>query len=695
MAYRSVLLLSLALANSAFGHVSTGRAGHGLIGFGIEMYKPGCAHACRSALSNFPLNCTPHGDMNMPGMSMAHMPETGPECYATDDAFLQSLAYCIHTRCQGVPAWELEKYWRMNVAGRAQVQPDPKETYQQALEKAGTPTETLADKNSLNKTSKISDAAYISNYNGLTIFEEMEVAHEKYGIIVIVLGFALPVLLSFLRFVPWPQQMTSKFNAVFIDAPLFGRRHKQPIGNIAHVPTRGQALFIFYMFAVNIILSSVSFRSRQPNFMFKTSSAEITAILTNRTGVLSFANLPLVILYAGRNNILLKLTNWSHGTFLLLHRWLAFICTLQACLHSALWLQQELAQKEHSTESKLAYWIWGAAATVGMSILIPSSTLPIRQKFYELFLVWHIVISILIVVGCYLHIYLRFVHQWGYETWVFVAMAVWGFDRLMRVLKLTRNGIRTAKITVIDDDYIKVDVEGVSGAGTAYLYFPTLTWRVWENHPFSVAATVLPPHDRKTHYNPETTTTEVTDIEKIGAHETSVSKVFDNGSDTNSLRRTKRKIVGLSFVVRTRGGLTTAMRHRTSLPVLVEAPYGSHPDLSAYSLLIGVAGGVGITAIAPILHSHPGRTKLLWGVRTSGIVEAMREPLAGIDKEIFIGQRINILEALERECAEKEKIIVVVSGPATMADEARMAVNTLVRSKGNLSIHLMEESFSW
>lgn len=46
--------------------------------------------------------------------------ETEPECYATDDVFLQSLAYCISTHCKGTQAWELERYWKMNVAGRAQ-----------------------------------------------------------------------------------------------------------------------------------------------------------------------------------------------------------------------------------------------------------------------------------------------------------------------------------------------------------------------------------------------------------------------------------------------------------------------------------------------------------------------------------------------------------------------------------------------
>lgn len=501
--------------------------------------------------------------------------------------------------------------------------------------------------------------------------------------------------------------MASKFNAIFIDAPLFGRRHKQPVGKIALVPTRGQALFIFYMFAINIILGSVSFRSKRPNAWFETVSAEIVGDVTNRLGVLSFANLPLVILYAGRNNILLKLTNWSHGTFLLLHRWLAFICTLQACLHSAFWLQMDVANKTHSSESKLGYWIWGAAATVAMSILLPTSILPIREKFYELFLVWHIAISVIIVVGCYLHMYLRFVHQWGYENWVFAAMAVWGFDRLLRVLKLARNGVKTAKVTVIDDDYIRVDVEGVSGEGMAYLYFPTLTWRVWENHPFSVAATVLPSGENKTRHSSSDATTKVTDIEKMGAHETTISKAFDssNSSDTTSLQLRQRKtnipsIVGLTFLVRTRGGLTAAMRSRTSIPVLIESPYGSHPDLSAYPLLIGIAGGVGITAIVPILHRHPGRTKLLWGLRTPSLLHELADQLCDIEKEVFIGQRMNVLEVLERECAgggggKREKIVVVVSGPPGMADEVRMAVSSLVRSGRGYSIHLVEESFGW
>lgn len=140
-------------------------------------------------------------------------------------------------------------------------------------------------------------------------------------------------------------------------------------------------------------------------------------LVANRLGLLSFANLPLVFLYAGRINILIWITDWSHSTFLLLHRWIAGIATLQAILHSAVYLYVYVKAGTHSAESKLPYWYWGIIATLGMFILFPSSILPIRKKFYELFLAWHVIISILIVVGCYYHIIFEFSHQWGYETW--------------------------------------------------------------------------------------------------------------------------------------------------------------------------------------------------------------------------------------------------------------------------------------
>ncbi|KAL9024063.1 MAG: hypothetical protein Q9196_006789, partial [Gyalolechia fulgens] len=617
--------------------VSTGRPGHGLIGYGISMYKPQCAFACRDLLSTSTLSCSERAEMSHGmGMAMSVESETSPECYATDDAFVTTLAYCISTHCQKVAAWKLEQYWNMNVAGRQSNQPIPKATYQRTLATINSkPTDTLVLGEELNRTMAISDEDYRESYNAQSVFEEIERNHETYGIVLLVSGAAIPIGFSLLRFIPFPAASASKFNAWFIDPPVLGSRHKRPIAGLFHMPTRGQAVFIFYLIAINVILSAAGYKSKQPNSWYPSvsgSEGEIISYVANRLGVLSFANIPLLFLYAGRNNVLLWLTNWSHGTFLLLHRWVAWIATLQAVLHSAIYLEVYLHKDTHASESKLPYWVWGVVATLCMALLLPTSILPIRKRFYESFLVWHVLLSIFVLVGCLWHILERFERQWGYENWIYTAIAVWGFERAMRLARLARNGLKTARVKIIDEDYIQVNIDDVTGSGHAYLYFPTLTWRVWENHPFSVASAVLPQSERPVNFEHEV------DLEKMGCSTDS------SGSDSPERRHQSPARIGLTFLLRTKAGVTGQLRKHKTLPVLIESAYGPRDDLSEYSLLICIAGGVGITACLPYLRAHPNARKLFWGARSRGIIDAMAPSLVGVEQETFIGKRMNIAE---------------------------------------------------
>ncbi|KAL8953431.1 MAG: hypothetical protein Q9222_000705 [Ikaeria aurantiellina] len=687
---------------------STGRPGHGLIRYGISMYQPLCASTCRDVLSTSKLDCS---EMDMSGMDMdmdmGMGSETSPECHATDNAFLATLAYCISTRCQDVPLWNLERYWTMNVAGTSVDQPLPKATYQETLANMTTrPKDTLAVGGDLNRTMLVPDEDYRTSYRTHGVFERVETNHATYGqvspwpdrkamiadfallfsIVLIVSGAALPIALSLLRFVPLPASLITKFTAWFIGPPLLGARHKTPIMGLFHIPTRGQAFFIFYLIAINIILSAVGYPSTQPNSWYPSAwgpEGELTTYFSNRTGVLSFANIALLFLYAGRNNVLLWVTNWSHGTFLLLHRWVAWIATIQAILHSLIYLEIYAHNGTHATESKLSYWIWGVVATLCMSILLPTSILPIRSKVYEVFLAWHVVLSILTLVGCLWHILQRFQYQWGYENWIYTAIAVWGFDGAMRLARLARNGIKTAKITIIDEDYVHVSIDNVSGSGHAYLYFPTLTWRIWENHPFSVASAVLPASTRPRMLKDA-------DMEK--SSNSSASSEHDGSERLHQSTPT----IGLTFLLRTKMGITRQLSRHATLPVLVESGYGPHEDLSEYSSLICIAGGVGITACIPYLRAHPGAVKLFWGVRSSGIVDTMAPSLGEVEREVYVGRRMDIGEVLDKELgSEKGSIVVLVSGPSEMADEVRCVFNGIAKRREGLRIKLVEEAFSW
>jgi hypothetical protein len=473
------------------------------------------------------------------------------------------------------------------------------------------------------------------------------------------------------------------------------------------MPTRGQSIFLFYLIAANIIFCCVGYESRQPNSWYASSTAEIRSFIGNRTGALSLVNIAISVLYAGRNNVLISLTDWSHTTYLLLHRWVASIATLQACIHSAVYLYNYVESGEHATEAKLDYWIWGVIATLSMVILLPTSILPLRQKFYELFLVWHIVLAWFIILGSLLHIILRFSKQWGYELWMYIAFAFWAFDRLYRLVRLSRNGVCKAHITVTDDDYIRLDIPGITGEGQAYLYFPTLTWRAWENHPFSIAGGML--HNNTSGNVDHGKTSVSSSASSTHASPTSVSDI--EKAPNLAVTQTKPAStpvtpkLGLSFIIRTHSGTTALLRSRSSLPVLVEAPYSgslvypTYTTLNQHPRLLCIAGGVGVTAILPLLASHHGSRKLAWGVRHASLLDGLRDlmesnTMAGVAVETTVGKRMDVKALVESEAARMDgSLAVVVSGPPGMADEVRLAVAT-VAARG-CEVEFVEESYSW
>lgn len=179
------ILLAIASTGSlAMSGEAAKRREYGFVGYGISPFQPTCAFACRDAISGATLNCSTVEDMpGMDGMAMeGGMVMTDLECYATDDSFLRTLAYCVMQRCKGIPSWELERFWKDNVAGAFVVQPDPKETYQEALASInGTPIAVYSATGPLNQTSVVSDDLWFASYNTDVIFVHQENMQERYG----------------------------------------------------------------------------------------------------------------------------------------------------------------------------------------------------------------------------------------------------------------------------------------------------------------------------------------------------------------------------------------------------------------------------------------------------------------------------------------------------------------------------------
>lgn len=484
---------------------------------------------------------------------------------------------------------------------------------------------------------------------------------------------------------------------------LVGEYHVQALPfSLGNVPTLGQTWYIILFLILNVALTAGGYRSFQypSNAWFPDRWQEIIAYVSARTGVLAFALAPLVILLSGRNNVLLWLTNWSHATYLVLHRWVARAFTLQVVLHSILEFMLYKRQGSVDAEQKEPYWIWGIVATIACVIMVVASSLWFRKKSYEVFLIMHIILAVFVLVGSWYHVELLFNRRWGYEFWLYAACAVWFFDRGMRVARVLKNGMRRAEVTQVTEDIVRIDVKGVrwdaSPGRHTYAYFPLLNpLRPWENHPFSIVPTALlqsHKHSLATLGSSSSSEHELTtDIEKSGtatairAHSSSAALQTDTS--------------GITLYVRKSTGLTKTLAPHKSLLTLFDGPYPNNSTAAVLRTdrLVLIAGGIGITAVLPFTAHHP-NISLHWSLKSSshGLVDNLATILKGIrEKDVRIGKRIDVTGLLEQQENEGwNRIGVVVCGPGGLCDEVRCVVAKRARGK-MAKWELDVEAFSW
>jgi hypothetical protein len=112
---------------------------------------------------------------------MPDMVMTSPACYASDSAFLHSLAFCMVMHCMDEPLWKLEKFWKENVPGTNQEQPDPKESYSQTLKEVEGIPESVHVSGVLNMTSLVDDEAWRAAWNTDVVFAAQEKMQAGFG----------------------------------------------------------------------------------------------------------------------------------------------------------------------------------------------------------------------------------------------------------------------------------------------------------------------------------------------------------------------------------------------------------------------------------------------------------------------------------------------------------------------------------
>ncbi|KAK3385171.1 ferric reductase like transmembrane component-domain-containing protein [Podospora didyma] len=696
----------------------------GLDGYGLDPTGDWCMWGCYWTISPLGLECSKPGDIN--GISTLI---TSPACRASDTSFLTTLAWCMHQRCTYLRVWELEAKWD----GSANVltgTPGAKWTYTEALQHVqanGPPTRELpSPTNILNFTAVVPEGRYLLTYNGLGGIQREQIASNTYGIIVLVVGFGAPIILTWLGYLPYMSRLLDKLNPRILYPSSIGRYQVAPLPYlIGNAPTRGQALAILGYFILNLLVSTIDYRSFQPQGLRPNLSVEIGVYVLYRTGIIAFALLPLLLLFSSRNNVLLHVTNWSHATYLLLHRWVARLFCIHALVHTIVALPNFYA-----TDAKKPYWIWGAVATVAMALILLTSVLWVRRQWYEAFLAVHIVLAVITIAGCWYHVVLWIgMGTYGYETWLYVACAVWFFDRLARAARVVGNaleGSRRAHVVELDGpggEYVRVDIPGLRwGTGDpgthVYAYFPTLSlWRQpWENHPFSLVPAVLlhrapkgekslPQGGNKTSVDEvvgsssrsdSSTPTPTTGKKSLSVHVVDDEVVVDVEKSSPPPPPTA---TGITLFIKKAAGVTKHLRADSRLFVLLDGPYPNTPtrEIRRCDRLLLIAGGVGITSVLPWIANHP-NVKVCWSLRESArclIAEVEELVSQAADRDVRVGSRLNFDDLLAREVvAGWEKVGVVVSGPGGLCDDVRAAVVAAGR-KGPTAFELEVDAYTW
>jgi hypothetical protein len=131
-------------------------------------YTPVCGHACRLAIQEDRLECTSNETKS-----------TSAGCYASSTPYLTTLAYCLSTKCESETYAELNSFWSRYTIGTTSPQPPPQLSYKVALQKAGTPNETVNTGTLLTEASLVPEDTYQFQVKELNSWNEAEDTHSK------------------------------------------------------------------------------------------------------------------------------------------------------------------------------------------------------------------------------------------------------------------------------------------------------------------------------------------------------------------------------------------------------------------------------------------------------------------------------------------------------------------------------------
>ena len=306
-----------------------------------------------------------------------------------------------------------------------------------------------------------------------------------------------------------------------------------------------------------------------------------------RTGFIASAQLPLVILLAGKNNIIGFLTGVSYEKLNWLHRWVSRILFLNATIHMGFWFT-DWARYDYIKVKLRTDVITqrGFAAWCILFWIVLSSMAPIRRWNYEFFVVQHIVTSVGFLVAVFLHLPAEV------KMYVWIAIGLVIFDRFIRTLygvysnlsifhpDKSRNGIWTCQATFqplgSDATRIKINNPPIQWKAGQHVFLSCHGISPLQSHPFTIASL------------PEDGQMEFLAKRRRGA----TNRFFVHAEKYQNL---PLKLVKAPL--------------NPMISVLIDGPYGRIRPLQQFDSICFIAGGIGSTLTMPLMRDIVARWK--------------------------------------------------------------------------------------
>ena len=363
-----------------------------------------------------------------------------------------------------------------------------------------------------------------------------------------------------------------------------------PIGNILLI-----AVYLGFVLALEFINDNVT-------------GAQHLQSLGVRAAWLAIAQVPLLILLVGKNNLIGLFTGISYERLNVLHRWVARVLLLLATFHFGFqargWSEfPGIFELEWTTDSCVPTGLATYVILIWMNI---STFAPIRNFCYEFFVIQHIVTFFGFIIAIMIHLPSTALYS---RVYIYIPIGFYLFDRLVRFLIYTYNNLRVsrASLTALDGEATKIvlrnpRIKTWRAGAHVLISFPALGFG--QNHPATIAST------------PESHDGQIVLILKSQKGFTRRMLTHANESTTSLLTQGSGKPQGSDSMTRT-------------YAALVDGPYGGqHADFAAFDSVCLVAGSTGITFILPILLNLAYRAEMTAGklpVRRVHLVWCIKE----------------------------------------------------------------------